>query len=548
MIRDARQTISVRTVGCALGLAIIAFVVATLGSRNNVLPNSDEIYHLLAASSYADDGTFRIGTGAYPRAKLYTQALGVSFRTFGESILSAQLVGLISFAALVGIFFLFMRREAGMGSALLTCILLILAPHSLEIAATVRFYMPQAFLFWLGVWSSYALITAERPNFWLIPVTAVAFALAFLLQATTLVGMAAFAIWVVPYLAYRIIARGVPPRYVAMGGLLGMLLLAGIAWLILPLEQLWEQYRGAVPWNEGSRYRYYYWVMTEYYNPFWAVFPAALILAVWRQPRVSSMAATVFIVAFIVQSFGGMKEDRYLYYALPVFFAVLAIAITYTGQILATISRNVAEQIRFFPPRLIAHVGKLVGGLAVAFFVVSNLGYVDAIKDVAAGKAKREQPRWDLLAKKYALEIAEADAIVTNSSNHALYVLKRNPIAVGYNRLYSGSRSGGEFSEDIRTGVILVSEVESLERVAECLRRGFLVAEDRQWRENDKTGFSHELADFVENRLEMIEVPKSWKMQLFRWRNDDRPAPEVEEEEADPGCDAIRDLNLGPID
>ena len=64
-------------------------------------------------------------------------------------------------------------------------------------------------------------------------------------------------------------------------------------------------------------------------------------------------------------------------------------------------------------------------------------------------------------------------------------------------------------------GPILLSELKFVMLVTQLLHSGILVAEDRQWRKGDKTGFSGELAEIIDERLERVTVLGSWEMRLF---------------------------------
>src|SRR3546814_4317252 len=54
-------------------------------------PHFDELYHLLAARSWAAEGTLRIAEGIYDRTPLYTIMLGWLFRLFGDGLVVARL-------------------------------------------------------------------------------------------------------------------------------------------------------------------------------------------------------------------------------------------------------------------------------------------------------------------------------------------------------------------------------------------------------------------------------------------------------------------------
>lgn len=154
---------------------------------------------------------------------------------------------------------------------------------------------------------------------------------------------------------------------------------------------------------------------------------------------------------------------------------------------------------------------------ALIFVVISNLGYVSSAKALVAGLTKREQPRWDLLASEYGDELRTASVLLTNSPTHSLYILDRNPIGIGFNRLMSGTKDHSEFSQDRRTGAVLISEATSLGRVVDCFQDGYLVAEERQWLSNPRTGITKEMVPIIDDRMDLVDVPDDWKIKLYRW-------------------------------
>lgn len=499
-----------------LALMATALLTAMTGVRNNALPNSDEIYHLLAARSVMESQTFQIGEGSYDRASLYTRYVALGYSLFGYSLSSAMLATAITFAVLIGSVFFALSGVIGVGTALLCAVLLMLAPHSLEFSTTVRFYMPHAVFFWLGAWLFYRAIVVQSKAIVYAPLAALALSIAFLLQPTTVIGVISLLTWGVIVLTVEAIKRGVSLRVLFGLAALG-LLAAAIGYFILPLEELWNRYRGAVPWNEGSRIQYYYWVMTEHYNPFWALFPLFAYLAWWRDPRLGGLGVVVFSVCFVLHSFAGMKEDRYLYYAFPFFFVVMAMGLQKLYALLVESAPIIHERLRFLSPNLssIFAIALAVGSLT--FLVVANLGYVNSVKSIVSGTIKREQPRWDLLAKEHGDELAASSVLMTNSSNHAIYVFERVPIAIGYNRLFTGSEGMNEFSRDYRTGAILISQAASIERVTDCFPSGYLIAENRQWLQNPNSGVNDDMVPVIEARMERVTVPKDWQLRLYKW-------------------------------
>jgi len=522
LIKQTRP--SLHRIGLTAVVIVVAFAAAMLGSRNNPLPNSDEIYHLLAASSLIESGDFSIGSGSYERASLYTRYVAIGYQLFGQSLMAAKIVTGAAFAMLIGSIFLSLNRRIGVGTSLLCSVLFMLAPHSLEIATTVRFYIPHALLFWMGAWSLYRIVTESGNRFVFAALASVSLILAYHLQPVTAVGVLAIAVWATLFLANKAIRSGISRKHllVIVGVLSGVLVSVLVAaYLSGAMESLWAKYNHAAPWNKGSRLQYYYWMMTKDYNPFWGLLPLFSILALYRAPKVAGFAITVFAVSFILQSFAGMKEDRYIYYALPFFFVVVSIGLVTVYEFLGGTAAVLRQHFPFLTLERSVFLGRLMSIGVLAFLVVSNLGYVSSAKDLFSGNTKREQPRWDLLESEYGDSLKSAAVLMTNSSNHSLYVLERTPIAIGFNRLVTGSMDGAEFSRDKRTDAILISKPSSIELVVDCFPNGFLVAEDRQWLSSSSTGITDELLPIVQDRMDRVEIPEDWEMKLFRWSRSD---------------------------
>ena len=533
-----RETNSLAGVLVLSAIFVGSVVLALLASRNNILPNNDEIYHLLAARGLQESGDFSVGLGAYPRASAYTRYIAAGFALAGESLNVAKAMTALSFGLLIASVFAFLRRRVGAATAALSCSLLALAPHSLEFATTVRFYMPQAVLFWIGAVCLYrAVAESGRPQF-LLPIALASWLLATHLQPVTVVGIGAVLIWVFLYGLYRYLDGELLPGYqptrthliavvVAALGALAALYLTGI------LEAAIAQYTTAAEWNRGSRIQYYYWVMTEYYNPFWSVLPIAAILALVRYPALGGFAICVFAVSFVTLSFAGMKEDRYLYFSFPFFFLLIGIGIAETFAIVRSLARSVIEGL---PGAGIARAGALAGpvsAVALTFFVISNLGYVSVAKDLVGGTAKRVQPRWDLLADRYGDQLRESRVLLTNRPNYSLYYLDRMPVSIGLSRLKDLGPDAEEFSIDYRTGAVLIGVQPSLARILACVESGLLVAEQRQWNRNPRTGVSGKMIPTIESNMERIELPKDWGLRLYRWDRFTRKGSPVPSEGVD---------------
>lgn len=497
-------------------LVLAALVVAMVGSRNNLIPNSDEIYHLLAARSFVGAGDFQVGTGSYERAPLYTGYVALGYKLFGQSLTAAKLVTAATFALLIGGVFISLNRRVGLSVALMSAIFLMFAPHSLEIATTVRFYMPQALFFWIGAWSLYRAVDGTSRNMIYGLIGTLSLIVAYKLQPATLIGVAAIAVWAMIVLIEWTIRKGIKGKQLLWVSVVCLGIIV-VAFFVVPIDSLWDSYRSAAAWNEGSSARYYYWVMTEHYNPFWALFPLMGLLAWYRQPRLGGFAVVVFSICFVLHSFGGMKEDRYIYYAFPFFFVAVSMGVSVVHDFLLKSDSVLSQRLPFLTVGRSRALASVLSAGALSFIVISNLGYVNSAKALVSGFTKREQPRWDLLAAEYGAELRNASVLLTNSPNHSLYVLDRNPIGIGFSRLMSGTKDHSEFSQDRRTGGVLISKATSLGRVIDCFRDGYLVAEERQWLSNPRSGITEEMVPIIDDRMDRLDVPDDWKINLFKW-------------------------------
>ena len=64
-----------RLLAGASAVALFAFLLRYIGMSHE--PTWDELYHVLAARSWAENGTFAIADGEYTRAALFTRLIGI---------------------------------------------------------------------------------------------------------------------------------------------------------------------------------------------------------------------------------------------------------------------------------------------------------------------------------------------------------------------------------------------------------------------------------------------------------------------------------------
>jgi 4-amino-4-deoxy-L-arabinose transferase-like glycosyltransferase len=304
----------------------------------NRVPHVDELYHILAAYGVLAEGVPRIADGLYTRAELFTRLVAGSMALFGDHPLSARLPSLLAGGVLVVAVFLWTRAVAGNLAAWIAAGFLCLAPASAQLFLWVRFYALFALAFWLGAVGAYALAT--RPWSWprdavLAAGCVVAFALAWHLQPLTLIGLVGIGVWLAVAIVLPWLWRHLATPSRRWGFLAAGTALAAVAGLVVlsvgsePLQALWQKYRWS-PLHSIEHQNavwYYHLVMLKDYPTLWSVVPLISLLALAVRPQPALFCTTVFVVILALLSFAGMKDPRYLFFALPFLFVPWGIAL-----------------------------------------------------------------------------------------------------------------------------------------------------------------------------------------------------------------------------
>ena len=141
----------------------------------------DELYHVLAARSWLDQGVFAIDGGSYTRGSLFTM--------------------------LVVVVYLWTHWSMGRLTALLASLFLIFSPLEIYLSQYARFYALQGLVFASAAFIFYFLVCSKSLNIaartGLLVVVAVLLAVGVRLQVITLVGVAGMTLWFFCYTLYR---------------------------------------------------------------------------------------------------------------------------------------------------------------------------------------------------------------------------------------------------------------------------------------------------------------------------------------------------------
>jgi hypothetical protein len=510
-----------------LAVAFVALAVRLI--QIDHAPYSDEMYHMLAARSVLEDGSFHInGPVEYTRAWLFTALVAGLTAAFGDNLVVGRLPAALAGAALVAGTFLWLRRISGPTAAWIGALLLCFAPISIYLSQQVRFYTLHALLFWGAALATYHAVAAER--LWrrsaLAVMAAVCAVLALHLQVSTLVGLAALALWLVLDRAPAVRAwtrRDAPRRALVVTGA------AAVAATILTLVVIRvapmavRLFSKVDTWAEANRdyARFYHDLLLSQYPTLWTLFPIAVLIAATRRLRATFFLATLFVVVLIFHSAAAWKHERYIFYALPAFFAIWGIAASVTLPWVWQRLTAVAHERRPFAGALpmVLLAGALLFAAAANRATMLSYRMLTVPDDEwTLSVAYRGEADWQraLPALKAAAERAEV--VAASSMVKSLYYLDRVDLGISLNEVL---RMGPEreFGVAALEGVPVVSTPESMSLVVACRSSGLVIVDARSWR--TPWGVTVETADFIQTHLDPVEVPPGSDIYAFQW---DRPA------------------------
>jgi 4-amino-4-deoxy-L-arabinose transferase-like glycosyltransferase len=508
----------------------------------------DEVFHLLAASSLVSEGHLQLPSGeAYTRARVVTYLAAVSYYFFGESIVAARIPSVLAGSALVLVLFLWVRRVAGRPSAWVAAGLFSLAPQAIYHSQIVRMYSYQALFVLITAWASYELVMraglARHRVALLIATASLGAFLSLWAQIASAVALGAIACWFVVMAGLSPAGRAFVARtdWRILGGLV---IAAGLAAALavtsgFPTRAL-ELFRHADLWASGPEenvlfYHYSFW---EHFPVFWSLFPILALVALARRFYAASLCLAAFSAIFLAHSFAAWKVDRYVFYSLPFFFAVVGMAL---GPVIPWLVRETETLVRpLSRPGLIrvASVALLAAGLL--FALRNNPAYRYSYDMVTGSDATwthdrryRGESDWRALAEYLGDAVDEVHVVVESSEPKAEYFLGRSDYSIASNSLAASWGTLPEFSPTHNSNTLLVSRPESVAWILDCHPSGLIIIEQHRWRQF--WGVPDDTADLIEARTSRIDLPDAWRLQVYEWRSAHKR-----------GGDAMEDVRCSP--
>ena len=527
---------------------ILLIALAALVRVVNIgqLPLTDEIYTSLAARGWAQHGEPVIGEGVYERAWLYSVIVGSFFRAFGDSLITARLPSILAGILLVPAVFLWTRRVAGSLAAWAAALLLCFSPLAIHISQYARFYALFGLLFWLASIGLYTLVW-ERPS----PGKAIAvglgsllcLAISFHLQPLTLIGGLGIALWLVQAVALPpMTARLQRPRqrWIAIGIAIGLAILAmAIVFQTEVGQGLLRRYLHSPIWSIEHRYEFWFYhvFFATHYQSLWPLVPFLAILAVAQRPKPAIFCFLIFVVGFVLLSFAGMKDKRYISFLLPFLFVLWGIAfaalVPLVGRLIANATPRALDDL--VPGLATRGVQVMVIGLGVLFVLGSNGAPAKTLLSLARVKLFAEgsgtgmttgqlRADWDAVKAPLTPWLNNASIVVTSHDVKTLYYLGRYDIVINANRISEivGTVEGdGEFGIDFRTGRPVISTPESLRILMDCYPDGLIIVEGGHLRSDE--AIIDSAAEIIEADSTPIPLPLETRMSAFHWQH---PSPD----------------------
>lgn len=515
-------------------LFLLAIAIRLVNIDHNVV--TDEINHVLAARSLLSDGTLKLDaiSAPYTRGWAFTLITAGMFSVFGESLLVARVLPLLFGGLLVVVLFAWVRCIGGALAGWAAALLLALAPISIYVSQYVRFYTLHALLILVAGVAVYRLtvspLPAQRKTFGLVTLAVVAGAMAFHLQPTTLIALLGFLLWGlvsrVPNTVGYLIRK--PFGTVALTGMV----LVGITAMFLLFQSrvgtyVLERLDQTAIWAEGTRdyFLFYHALFIDQYPTLWTLFPLAALLAAVRNRWAASFATLVFSVAFLVHSIAAFKSERFLFYALPFFFAVWGLAIAVAAPRLMQTLEEVVESAGLFRRgspwtrclALFLMAGSILfaaHGNRASTYLRHMLTREDA--DWVLPARYRGEPDWARAAQVLKPLSERAELVAASSDIEPLYFLERLDLHLGF--VAAESRNQDEFTLARKTRRPVVMLPSSLALLVGCSSSGLVVVEDKRWR--SPAGIPDSLADFIERALVPVPLHEDLRMRAFRWEQD----------------------------
>jgi hypothetical protein len=537
-------TQSERHTGIKLGILIslelaLLFLIAMLlrwpGLGEEVL--HDELYSFLAARGLLEHGDLLIVNNAEPynRAAIFTRVVAACMAIFGQTLFVARLPALIAGSILAGVVFLWLRLNGERVSGWVAGILIALDPLLIQLSQIVRFYSFQHLFFIIGSIGVYLFLFHHCPvtvKLITLSITVIAFLISFNLQMISVFGLGGillFAGLAIYYLKIKHLKRKAQLAIIVSAGIIaGIAIVYAIRTELVVNAIKLMNYADLWAAESVDNYRFYYSILHSNYQLFWPLFPLFLLFAVIRQPRLTAMCATVFLVGFIGLSLAAWKAERYFAFLLPFFFIVVAIGLVSGLQFLFYYIQSQLFNITlpFKSEKFYLSLSLVMTAAIFGFAVLSNYSYLttarlltrEHVSSFPLMGQRDGKLSWSQSAAKLRKIAGDVDVIVSSDDLKAIYHLGRADYVLSPNSLRRPEGILPEFSLDRRTGARIVASKGAISAIMKCHKSGLFIVQAMSLGQSATSHPRLVATNLVSEKAELIQMPKEWGIIAYRWK------------------------------
>lgn len=508
-------------------LALLVAVAALLRiAQIDVGAHVDEVYHVLAALSWLEEGTFAVGEGSYTRTRGFTVLVAGSLGLLGDSLVAARIPALVFGLAWVALVFEWTRGVAGLWAAWVAGLLFAFDPGAIHLSQFARFYTLHGLLIWVGAAGVYWLVATEAATVRrgaVAAMSAVSLAAASYLQPVTGIGVAALLVW----LTGRWVVSAGDESGKAAARLLAIAAaaaaVAGAAHLAGVLQEMWTTFRTPAEWAEprADQWRFYHWWLEGRFPVLWRLYPLAALLSIRRHRRAAVFSVVMFAVPLLLHSLAGPKHERYLYYAMPFFFVTWGLVLSSALTAIRSAARRFWEAVEVpgLGPRWVRGLTGCAVAVALAFPVYTSPAFKTTVGMVTDDGPDRPygQPEWTAAAAELRPLAEGKEVVIAARAAKAMYYLGRTDAEVlASPPVSSVLRPVDGIVVDGRIGVPVVHTESVLSEFLRCHRSGLVVVERPSWAGLERAD-GGTLAERIRDATEEVPVPGERGLVVRQW-------------------------------
>jgi hypothetical protein len=255
----------------------------------------------------------------------------------------------------------------------------------------------------------------------------------------------------------------------------------------------------------------------------------------------------MWFVPIVVMSFGGMKAERYIFFAVPYLCALWGLAVASASKLMASYLRTANPQEEDAPTNRIPNRA-VITALGIAFFLAVSsqtafTGTAHLMKKSLSAVAQRPtqllvgpgiEP-WATNQARISAMAKRASIVLTNRASVTLMYLGHYDMALGRSMVDVTAESR-EFSLDPRTGRPAIGTARTLRQLITCFPSGLALIDGPAWR--TPAGVDDEMAEVLMASAKLTEFKVGTRSLLaFEWTGGS--------EMASAECDRIRAMATG---